>query len=436
MDTIDSNRVVLDKLKQFDGFKELRIDGNDLVFNSQKVDISKFSIYDLLDGSSVFSSALADLTSQEIFDIIRIHAIKINSTTPLKKDEEEKKLETIKKENPLMRNLTFVSRTNNGYTDKYLNVVDSMGKDHLYNVDRDINVFGLYDELKIAYGKDNITPEEYIAILDRKLPSVDLESARDFEERSDISEGFQNKIDNLNNRYMGDSRVNILGNEQHDITVVADERGNHQIVTYNTNLDGDLVATSHDQNISAEDTVTYENSVSIDSESNNNIIDSSTEGLVQDMDSKDSQIDLIPFEEFKELINSSAPWDKQQEDSVELYYGYFGDLIRYEDYLLPELQQLLAQFRYFVFELESIQSEGNRLNEHQEKTVEKLRELEEKKDLVKNDDYTKVMNDVQKLVLKMPTNNRDSGHLSVGTALIIIIAITLILTILTILFII
>ncbi|MBR6133713.1 MAG: hypothetical protein IKQ29_03225 [Bacilli bacterium] len=437
MSIIDENIKAINNLKQFDGFKLLSVDGNDLVYNNQRVDISNFSIYELLDGASLFSSALADLTSQEIFDIIRIHAVKINSAGPLKKDDEEKKLEIIKRENPLMRNVTFVTRTANGYTDKYLNVVDSMGIDHLYHVDRNIDVFGLYEQLKTAYGRGNITPEEYIALLDRKIPQVSLESARDMQERSNVTELFQNKVDNLNERYSGDSRVNVYGNEQHDITVIADERGNHQVVTYNTNANGDMIATAHDQNVSMNDAVTMENGQQIESSTDDSSINNSdnNDGYIEKKDKEDSTVELIPFERFKELINNATPWDSFEKQSVELYYGYFGDLIRYEEYLLPELANLLAQFRYFVFELESLRSEGNELNEHQEEVVNKLRELEEKKELVNVDDYNKSMENVQKLVLKMPDNSqREAGSISISNALLVIAIITLILTILTVLF--
>ncbi len=437
MSVIDENIKAINNLKQFDGFKLLSIEGNDLVYNNQRVDISRFNIYELLDGTSLFSSALADLTSQEIFDIIRIHAVRINSAGPLKKDDEEKKLDIIKRENPLMKNVTFVSRTANGYTDKYLNVVDSLGQDHLYHIDRNIDVFDLYEQLRIAYGRDSITPEEYIALLDRKVPKVALESARDMQERSDVTEMFQNKVDNLNDRYNGDSRVNVYGNEQHDITVVADERGNHQVVTYNTNANGDMVATAHDQNVSLNDTVTMENGQQINSSSSDDSISDSSneEGYIEKKEAEDGAVELIPFEQFKELINSPTPWDSYDKASVELYYGYFGDLIRYEEYLLPELVNLLAQFRYFVFELESLRNEGNTLNEHQEEAVNKLRELEEKKELVNVDDYNKSMENVQKLVLKMPDNSqREAGSISISTALLVIAIVTFVLTVITILF--
>ena len=439
MNIIDANIKLLNELKRFDGFRELDIVGNDFVFKNQKIDISNFSIYDLLDGQSLFGSALADLTSQEIFDIIRIHAMHINSIAPVNKDDDEKKLETIKKENPLMRNVTLVSKQKDGYIDQYLNVVDSRGIDHLYHVDRTIDVFALYDELKIAYGRDNITPEEYIAILDRKLPNVNLDSSRDFKERSDVSESFQNKLENLDRRYSGDNRVNILGNEQHDINVVADERGNHQVVTYDTNMTGDLIATSHDQNVFGSTTSTMENDTEIDSVYSNSIVDSQTEGYIEKMDKDEETITLIPFEEFKRLINSPAAWDQYEKEEVELYYGYFADLIRYEDYLLPPLAKLLAEFRYFVFELQNLHTEAIKLNEHQEELVKKVEEFEKNKELIKIDDYNNVMDDVRKLTLKMPTYNkeqdREAGSISVGGALLVIAIITLVLTILTILYI-
>ena len=118
---------------------------------------------------------------------------------------------------------------------------------------------------------------------------------------------------------------------------------------------------------------------------------------------------------------------------------YFADLIRYEDYLLPPLAKLLAEFRYFVFELQNLHTEAIKLNEHQEELVKKAEEFEKNKELIKIDDYNNVMDDVRKLTLKMPTYNkeqdREAGSISVGGALLVIAIITLVLTILTILYI-
>ena len=429
MNIIEINTRTLEQLKNFAGFKDLYIKGNDLVYNGERIDISKFNINDLLNGESLFSSALGDLTSKEIFDIIRLHAMRINSITPVINKEEDK-LTVIQRENPLMKNVSFVSRNLNGYNDKYLNIVDGMGKDHLYYVDRTIDIFRLYDQMVIAYGRNDITPDEFIRVIDNKLPNVSLESARDMQERSNISEDYQNKINNLDDKYKSDKTVNVLGNEEHDISVVSNGNGEHQVVTYSSNEHGDLIATSHGQNVNSNTTSTYQNEVKIENDTNNSVVDSNSEEKVDKKDEDTKYADLIPLERFYRLLDFSTEWSEAEKKSVELYYAYFGDLILYEDYLLPELREILNRFRYYIFELETTISEGLEINEHQQEACNKLRELEEKKHTVDTTDYKVSMDNVKKLELKRPT---DTGSISTTIAVIFILVVTLILTVITVL---
>lgn len=432
MDILEVNTNTLAKLKAFDGFKDLYIEKNYLVYNGEKVDISKFNINDLLNGDSMFSSALVDLTSKEIFDIIRIHAMMINSVSPQLKDDDEKKLEIIKNQNPLMKNVSIVNRKENGYEDKFLNIVDGMGKDHLYYIDRNIDIFTLYDQMAMSYGTD-ITPDEFIRVVDNKLPVIKLDNYRDFQERMDISEDFQNKLKNLSKDYQGDKGVNIVGNEQHDIAIISDDRGEHKIVTYNTNEKGDLIATAHNQNVNSTTTSTMENDVELDSFSDNSIVDSSSEGVVEKDEDKDKVANLIPLDEFFAMINSDVMWNEQDRKNVDLYYAYFGDLIIYEDYLLPELKTILSMFIAYIYKWESLLSEGQVLNEHQQEACDKYKELKEKKDKVDVNDYNKVMDDVKKLTLRKPEQSKEAAFINTAQVIILIVAWAVIITVITLL---
>jgi len=78
MDIMSINRQTLYNLyEQFpESFKELSLDGNNLVYQGMRVDISKFNINDLLSGDISFAASLSVLSSEDIFKIVRIHVPK------------------------------------------------------------------------------------------------------------------------------------------------------------------------------------------------------------------------------------------------------------------------------------------------------------------------------------------------------------------------
>lgn len=58
-----------------DSMKGLSTDGNCLVYENEKIDISKFDIEQLFNGINPFMDSLDDLTADDIFRIIKIHVM-------------------------------------------------------------------------------------------------------------------------------------------------------------------------------------------------------------------------------------------------------------------------------------------------------------------------------------------------------------------------
>jgi len=81
MNIIDINRATLYNLyEQFpESFKNLNLEGNNLIYNSEAIDISNFNINELLDPITKFSSSLSVLSSKDIFQIIKIHIQTFNN---------------------------------------------------------------------------------------------------------------------------------------------------------------------------------------------------------------------------------------------------------------------------------------------------------------------------------------------------------------------
>ena len=253
MDILEINRMTLSNLyEQYpENFKDLRLEGNDLVYNGERIDISHFNINDLLSNESMFISSLSILSSEDIFKIIRLHALTINSSLNENKEKEEEKLEIIKKENPLFNNVSIVRRKNGVGYDEYINIVDSMGNDHLYRNDRNVDFLEVYENLKIRNGGNQVAIEDFLQEMNRKLPIIALDDARKILDSNKTTEDFANKMNVTNAPYDDDNRVRVLGNEDDDIAIVRDDRDNseHQVITYSENQFGDLVLEGHGQNV-------------------------------------------------------------------------------------------------------------------------------------------------------------------------------------------
>lgn len=448
MDTLSVNANTLAVLYEqsptsFDG---ITLEENMLKYNGEEVDISGFNINDLLADNNNFAASLGSLSPEDVFKIIRLHATLLGNTNTVTKgkekdeDESQKKIETIKQENPLMRNISIVKKNDQGIKREYINIVDSTGKDHLFPNDRNVNVFDIYDLLKLQHG-DNVTPDQLIEAVYRKLYDVRLNTAENLMDKESTSEEFANKLERVNEPYKHDKNTGVVASEEHDIAIIADkdDPGNHRVVTFDQNEFGDLLVNQHDQNVVGTDTIsrtTTETSL-VDSEAGvDETVDSNNE--VFEKDEEKIEALLIQTQEFYDLLNSPEQLTEEQRNSVNLYYGYLGDLIIYEDYLVPELRKMLLDFRAYVYELQYGDVHVP-LNEKQREAITKLEEMEQVDELDQDNlSPDKVEDSVKKLQRIRPVDNYgqqqdedNAGMISTVQVIAFIIGIAIILTAIT-----
>lgn len=431
MEILENNRIILDNIyKQSpNSVGQLKLEGNFLVYNNEMVDISEFNLNELMLGDSQFSSSLDTLSSEDVFRIIRLHAAlmgngKMRTVSEVKS---EKKIEIIKQENPLMKSISLVSRPNGVGIDEFINIVDSTGENHLYKNDVNVNIFDIYDRLKAIKG-ESVTPDELISEVDRKLYEIRMTNAERVVDSSSVSEDFSNKMNRVNDPYKTDNTVQVMGNEQEDIAIVADQldSSKNQIKTFDTD-NGDLVINSHGQNVSEVNTtqVSGEDKTVVDSNQSVTSNGESTREVTQE-EKQDEVIQLIPFEDFKKLYDASYVTDftPEEKKNVELYYAFFGDLILYEDYLLPELREILGKLRAFVTEVEVNLENVENATKRQRELIDKRAELEEKgKNNAISNDLGKEQEYVKKLLMQKPDETGSIGTLQVLMFIVIIIAI-------------
>lgn len=433
MDIFEVNRDILDNIRiQYpESVRELSLEGKDLVFRGERCDISQFNLYDLLSGDSQFANSLSVLSSEDVFRIIRLHTVMMNKTTKVEKKGSKEKIEFIKNDNPLMKSISIVERPNGIDIDEFINIVDSRGENHLYRNETNVDIFAIYEMLKMQ--KDTVTPDDLIAAIDRRLYEVRMSNASDVMETSKVSEDFSNKLKQVNDPYKTNNGYRVSGNEQDDIAIVTDLSNPQQseIKTFDQS-DGDLVINSHNQNVSETTTTKIsgtETSVVSSSSSVNEEV-SSEKGVKENKEQQDL-IHLMPLDDFFRLYSPSntARFSEEERKSVNLYYAYFGDLILYEDYLLPELREILNRIRNFVIEIEINLDSLEQATERQRELINKRNELEEKKNSKDvSNDLSKEQEYVKKLMLEKPN---ESGSISTLQVLVIIVGIAIILTAIT-----
>lgn len=153
----------------------------------------------------------------------------------------------------------------------------------------------------------------------------------------------------------------------------------------------------------------------------------------QEKSNNDNEQKLLSQSEFFSFLNSGDELTDIQRKNMDTFYVYLERLVLYEEFLLPELQQVLSEYRRYLFELEYGDGEQKQLNSKQEEVLRKSKEFEfkkaQKQGLV---DDGKKQNNNKRLELKMEHNTLDEAGI-IGTlqVIIIIVIIAVILTIIT-----
>ena len=435
MNILEVNRQTLANLyEQFpESFKGLRIEGNYLAFGREYCDISHFNIYDLIEGNSNFAANLETLTAEDIFRIIRLHTLSLESQ--FTKDANQEKLEIIKQEDPLLKYVTIVPKNERTGKDEIINIVDSSGRDNVFVNTYNIDFFEVYADVKAKVG-GTVTPEDLIEEIDRRIYEVDLQSAERIQDKADVSEDFSNKMRNVNDPYDDSSHINVYGSEKMDMAVVSDahNKDRHEIVTFDHNEFGDTVVEKHVQDIQGTETVEDNEVTSFETEES----EKTEQAEIQAGAPEEEILPLITEDEFYHLLGQTRELSSGERRDLETYYAFLGELMTYEDYLLPDLAHVLANFRAYIFEVRGKLNEDDTLvTDNQKEASEKEAELTEKaqqaRDKVVNEEMDFNKSEVGQRVLKLENRYQNSSEGFVSTFAIIgcIVFVSIIMTIIT-----
>ena len=133
MNYIDKNKQVLEYLKSVnEDCNNLIIYGNELIYNGKRTKIDLFDISLLLNEQLPLLSSINSLSADDIFRIINVHAITLESKQEKMEERNEKELEMLKEKNPNLKYVTISTKKNEyGGNEEYINIVDSQGNDRV-----------------------------------------------------------------------------------------------------------------------------------------------------------------------------------------------------------------------------------------------------------------------------------------------------------------
>ena len=151
-------------------------------------------------------------------------------------------------------------------------------------------------------------------------------------------------------------------------------------------------------------------------------------------------VNLISLDEFIRLVNSNQELSPNQQEDLRTYYAFLGDLMTYEEYLLPELMEVLNTFRAFILDLNvKLENGEEALTINQEDALRKSEELETKAlqahDKVVNNELdfekTAERNYQRSLKLERKYQSSSEGFISTFAIISIIVIVVIIMTIIT-----
>ena len=242
--------VLLDIINSTDKLQELSLMGTRLFYQNHSIDIQNLNIENFLNQNPKFNENFSNMNAEDVYNIIKIHAIYANFKKEQEKEQKELSARKYIETTPLLKSFTIIKKTDNNQIEHYYTTyTDNNGLTHVL---KDIS----YQELFQAY-KEIIQSESLIKT-DKDVFNI------------------------LNSKYGNnttmDSVVEYLGNESELNTGIKDE------------------------------------------------------------------IKLIDFSTYTTIIVSS---NITRKNDIKIYEAYLVDIIKYKDYLTPELYDIYQKWANF-----------------------------------------------------------------------------------------
>lgn len=347
--------ILQDLLKTNPAIQELHFNGNSLIFNGQKLDLTNFNIEEFLKDNPNFYKEITSLSPSSIFNILRLHVLytekyrqNIESTKP--------DIEKIQENFPVLQSFFPITNTNQLKQEKrYIRYIDENGQNHLLSDTTLEELIKVYHDLVNRFGT-GITAEELYSELKKGKQEMALESLIDAQMRPNASTEHINNLQHLNNRNIqtGETLDTPLGNEKESLYL-----SHNQIYTFNLNENYQIVRQNHETR-------------------EGNTDDEPQQEVTSEVIIDEQKISLITFEEYTDILLSNDELTAEQTDKILAYESFLFDIITYKDYLTPELLTIyqkysaLSEYLYQISEPNAIISETKERFEDMQNRSEKV----------------------------------------------------------------
>jgi len=243
MNIIQKNKIVIETLiQEHNEFAtELKInDNNTLSFRNLTIDLASLDL-------EVILNSLNSIDLNSLYTAL---------SGAIVKEDNEKKWEMIKQENPNMKSITIFKKHNLKYNtyEEFINIRTSDGVNHLFKNSFNFDIFNEYMKLKEEYG-DNITPELLASSIQKwQINELPTRKADEVIADPTISENIKNQLQEYVTRYKDNKNIEITVNTEEDIIFINDTISPEKsyIITFTKDINNELVATEHSNNVSSE----------------------------------------------------------------------------------------------------------------------------------------------------------------------------------------
>ena len=380
MSNLEENIITLNSLMNNEKLKDLKLVNGCIELNGEKISLDKINVSNIINSNEKLKNDVFDMEAEDLFKILKINSLIIQNSLKSENDNtfesNLKKVSKVKEFNDVMKNIIVINREEGVSHQQYFNIVDSLGNTHIFKNDRNLDITKV---INAFLSTNNDSLDILIAAINRYLPEVYMKSIINDDQNSYISEDFKNKIESIKKEFEDNKAVEIYGNEQEEIITIIDRLNpqNNETRVYKRDKDNNLVMEKYNRKI--EDTKINENNN--EKKDKSEIENDNQNELEKENFRKDSEeTELIPFDEFKKLINLDLKYNKEQEEQVNLWNQTLEDIYLYQDYLSLEITNYFHRYEEIIMSLQLLNQKNGNLNENQINAIDAFKRMIENKD--------------------------------------------------------
>ena len=334
MNNLEKNKRIIESLKSNpELFNELTITGNILVFRNLTINLNNVDL-------ELIMKDMPDITPDSLFNALS--NIKTNANNIAN-------WEIVKQENPDMKRITIFNNHNLNLDnqEEFINIRTSDGQNHLFKNVTGLDIFNEYMKLKAIYG-DKISPEILAREIEKwQLNELSVEPAEKIIANPGVNENIKNQIQYYVTLYKDYRNIEITANVAEDIIYINDKSNpeNSYIVTFTIDINNNLEAVTHKNNVSSETTIKEENPESqIQGEqtqqklAQSNIISPSID-RESNLPYQNTQT-IISDKDFEYLI-TKGNWSQEEYKSIINYLANIEEMIKQNDPNIVEKKKII-----------------------------------------------------------------------------------------------